>query len=84
MGLTQGLLSALVARCGQQELRGTAFGVLNLAIGVAALWRGVVAAPVGRGFVPQGTFAAGVGFTLLALAGLVAVSDRLPQNGGRP
>jgi MFS family permease len=84
MGLTQGLLSALVADTAPAELRGTAFGVLNLAIGVAALLASIIAGALWDAVGPQGTFAAGVGFTLLALAGLVAVSDRLPQNGGRP
>ena len=84
MGLTQGLLSALVADTAPAELRGTAFGVLNLAIGVAALLASIIAGALWDAVGPQGTFAAGVGFTLLALAGLVAVRDRLPQNGGRP
>ena len=37
MGLTQGVLSALVADSAPAELRGTAFGVFNLVSGVAML-----------------------------------------------
>ncbi|MBI5201814.1 MAG: MFS transporter, partial [Elusimicrobia bacterium] len=44
--LTQGLLSALVADAAPPELRGTAFGVFNLASGVAML-----VAAAGTGFV---------------------------------
>jgi MFS family permease len=84
MGLTQGLLSALVADTAPPELRGTAFGVFNLAIGVAALLASIIAGALWDAIGPQGTFAAGVGFTLLALAGLIAVRERLPQNGGPP
>ena len=82
MGLTQGLLSALVADTAPAELRGTAFGVLNLAIGVATLLASIIAGALWDAVGPQGTFVAGVGFTLLALTGLLAVRDRLPQNGG--
>ena len=35
MGLTQGLLAALVAASAPADLRGTAFGVFNLVCGVA-------------------------------------------------
>src|SRR5262249_52538741 len=34
MGLTQGLLSAMVAASAPSELRGTAFGIFNLASGI--------------------------------------------------
>jgi len=37
MGATQGLLSAMVADAAPTDLRGTAFGVFNLASGVALL-----------------------------------------------
>ena len=43
MGLTQGLLSALVADTAPAELRGTAFGVFNLVSGVAMLAASVIA-----------------------------------------
>ena len=37
MGVTQGLLAAMVADAAPVALRGTAFGIYELAIGVAAL-----------------------------------------------
>jgi MFS family permease len=43
MGLTQGLLSALVADTAPAQLRGTAFGVFNLVSGIAMLFASVIA-----------------------------------------
>ena len=40
MGLTQGGLSSMVADTAPPHLRGTAFGVFNLASGLEAYWRG--------------------------------------------
>ncbi len=48
MGLTQGGLSAMVADAAPKELRGTAFGVFNLASGVALLVGSVLAGVLGR------------------------------------
>jgi len=81
MGLTQGLLAALVADTAPAELRGTAFGVFNLAIGIAALPASVIAGALWDAVGPQGTFAAGAAFALLTLAGLFAVRRLLPQDG---
>ena len=80
MGLTQGLLSAFVADAAPPELRGTAFGVFNLAIGIAALLASVIAGALWDLVGPQGTFAAGAGFTLVALTGLFALRSRLPKS----
>jgi len=81
MGLTQGLLATLVADTAAPELRGTAFGVFNLLCGVAALLASVIAGLLWDITGPQGTFLGGATFALLALAGLLAVSERLPANG---
>jgi MFS family permease len=70
MGLTQGLLSALVADTAPAHLRGTAFGGFNLVSGLAQLVASVVAGGLWDVFGPQGTFLAGAGFTALALAAL--------------
>ena len=67
MGMTQGLLSALVADCAPAPLRGTAFGVFNLAMGVALLLASVIAGTVWTQFGPACTFLAGAGFTVLSL-----------------
>jgi MFS family permease len=82
MALTQGVLSALVADTAPPELRGTAFGVFNLAIGVAALLASIIAGALWDSLGPQGTFAAGAAFTLVALTALFALRGRLPRNGG--
>jgi MFS family permease len=81
MGLTQGLLAALVADTAPAELRGTAFGVLNLAGGMAILAASLIAGALWDWVGPKGTFLAGAAFTAVALGGLVLVRGRLPKNG---
>jgi MFS family permease len=68
MGLTQGLLQALVADTAVPELRGTAFGVFNLVSGLAMLLASVIAGGLWDAIGPDGTFLAGAGFTVVALA----------------
>jgi MFS family permease len=68
MGLTQGLLSALVADTAPPALRGTAFGGFNLVSGLAQLVASIVAGGLWDAFGPEGTFLAGAGFTVIALA----------------
>src|SRR5450830_41808 len=70
MGLTQGLLAALVADTAPEELRGTAFGVFNLVSGVAMLAASVVAGALWDVAGPSGTFLAGAAFTAIALTAL--------------
>jgi MFS family permease len=67
MGLTQGLLSALVADTAPAELRGTAFGVFNLVSGVALLAASIVAGGLWQWVGPDGTFLAGAAVTAVAL-----------------
>jgi MFS family permease len=83
MGFTQGLLAALVADAAPPELRGTAFGMFNLLTGVALLAASVIAGALWDAIGPQGTFIAGAAFTLLALAGLLALGRR-PAAEVRP
>ena len=59
MGLTQGLLAALVARHAPRDLRGSAFGMFNLASGVALLVASVVAGLLWDAWGPRFTFLAG-------------------------
>jgi len=68
MGLTQGLLSALVADTAPAALRGTAFGVFNLVSGLAMLLASVIAGALWDAIGPGGTFLAGAVFTAIALA----------------
>ena len=80
MGLTQGLLAALVADTAPAELRGTAFGFFNLLGGVAMLAASVIAGALWDIAGPQGTFLAGAGFALAALAGLLMVRGKIGQR----
>jgi MFS family permease len=70
MGLTQGLLSKLVADNAPAELLGTAFGVFNLASGGALLLASVIAGSLWSAMGPQATFAAGAAFAALAVLGI--------------
>lgn len=82
MGLTQGLIGTLVAATAPAELRGTAFGTLNLFIGLAALAASVIAGGLWTVVGPVGTFVAGAMFAGGTLLGLVAFRARL-RNGTR-
>lgn len=76
MGLTQGVLAALVADSAPDRLRGTAFGVFNLATGGAMLAASGLAGLLWAGFGPSATFIAGAGFAGLAALGLAFVLRR--------
>ena len=81
LGLTQGLLSALIADTAPAELRGTAFGVFNFACGLALFAASVVAGALWDGLGPAATFLAGAGFSALALLGVALLSARfLPRR----
>ncbi|MDP3746816.1 MAG: MFS transporter, partial [Phenylobacterium sp.] len=71
MGMTQGLLSALVADAAPDRLRGTAFGIFNLATGLTLLLASTLAGGLWTAFGPSTTFFAGAGFSAAAVAGLV-------------
>ena len=71
MGLTQGLLSALVAAAAPADLRGTAFGVFNLVCGVALLAASVLAGWLWQAFGPALTFYTGAAITAVAWFGLL-------------
>lgn len=76
MGLTQGLLSALVADTAPEDLRGTAFGMFNLVSGIALLAASVIAGALWDAFGAEGTFVAGACFAAAAMAGLLALRAR--------
>ncbi|WP_248298239.1 MFS transporter [Tabrizicola sp. YIM 78059] len=77
MGLTQGLLSALVAEAVPAELRGTAYGLFNLITGGALLMASVIAGALWQGLGSEATFLAGAAFALIAALGLVPLRNRL-------
>lgn len=73
MGLTQGLLSALVADTAPADLRGTAFGIFNLVTGLALLLASTLAGVLWERFGPSATFEAGAALATLAAA-VIAIS----------
>lgn len=83
MGLTQGLLSALVADTAPAELRGTAFGVFNLVTGTALFVASVVAGGLWDVAGPKGTFVAGALFSVVAALGLAVRRPSAARRSGR-
>jgi len=81
MGLTQGLLAALVVDTAPTQMRGTAFGLFNLASGLTLLSASVVAGLLWSRMGPEATFIAGAVFALLATAGLALMALRRPRGG---
>ncbi len=77
MGMTQGLLAAMVADVAPADLRGTAYGFFNLVSGLAMLLASVVAGALWEGFGAATTFGAGAAFSVLAMAGLMVRQRRL-------
>lgn len=76
MGLSQGLLSAMVADSAPADLRGTAFGVFGLTTGLAVLAASAIAGELWQHVGPTATFATGAVFAVLALGGLWLVRKR--------
>jgi len=68
MGLTQGLLAAMVAHAAPADLRGTAFGVFNLAMGAAMLVASALAGALWHYVGPAATFWCGAVLAAGALA----------------
>lgn len=77
MGFTQGLLSALVADTVPADLRGTGFGALNLAVGLATLAASLMAGALWDAIGPSATFIAGALLAALSLVGLGVASRAL-------
>jgi MFS family permease len=84
MGLTQGLLATLIADTAPPELRGTAYGIFNLLVGLALLVASILAGALWDIVGSQATFLAGAAFTALALAGLAAIRRIAPTVGQSP
>ena len=71
MGMTQGLLAAMVAETAPAGLRGTAFGFFNLVSGVALLFASGLAGLLWDSLGAPVTFLAGAAFSAAALAALL-------------
>jgi len=76
MGATQGLLAAMVADAAPADLRGTAFGVFNLAGGVALLLASLGAGALWDAFGPAAAFLASAVCAAAALAGIRLLPER--------
>jgi len=70
MGMTQGLLAAMVADTAPDDLRGTAYGFFNLTSGLAMLVASVVAGLLWQYLGAAWTFGVGALFCGLAMLGL--------------
>ncbi len=70
MGITQGLLATMIADTAPVDLRGTAYGFLNLVSGIALLLASVIAGLLWDQFGASVTFYVGAAFSLVALVGL--------------
>jgi MFS family permease len=79
LGLTQGVLSALVADVAPEDLRGTAFGLYNLLLGIALLVASTLAGALWAWAGPRATFFAGALFATLALAGITFFKSEEPR-----
>lgn len=80
MGITQGLLAALVAHTAPADLRGTAYGFFNLVSGVAMLCASVVAGWLWETHGASATFYAGAVFSVVALLAMWPMARR-PVRG---
>jgi MFS family permease len=67
LGMTQGILLAMVADRVPEHLRGTAFGFLNLLVGVALLPASLLAGWLWQSVSPSAAFLAGSGFAAAAV-----------------
>lgn len=78
MGITQGLLSSMLARVAPADLRGTAFGFFNLISGLAMLAASLIAGVLWETAGASITFYAGAAFSVMAMLMLLRNS---PHQG---
>lgn len=78
MGMTQGLLAAMVAATAPADLRGTAYGLFNLVSGLAMLLASLVAGLMWDSLGAAFTFYTGAAFCLLTLLVLLWRTGSLP------
>lgn len=83
MGMTQGLLSALVADAAPASIRGSVFGLFNFFMGIALLLASVIAGLMWDRVGPSSTFLCGAAFALVGVMGLL-VCNSSPPVSARP
>jgi MFS family permease len=82
MGLSQSLMTAMVADAAPADRRGTAFGLFNLAGGILLLAASVLAGILWDCVGSFATFYAGATFAALALGGIIARITNHPGDSG--
>jgi MFS family permease len=80
LGMTQGLLSALIADEAPANLRATSFGVFNFVSGVALLLASLIAGALWEMVGFSATFVAGAAFTVLGLVGALVALRKQAQS----
>lgn len=80
MGMTQGLLAAMVAHTAPPELRGTAFGMFNLMSGIALLLASAGAGVLWEMLGAASTFYAGAIICVLTLIGMRCMPSAYQQR----
>ncbi len=83
MGLTQGLLSKLVADAAPTTFRGTAFGIFNLVNGVALLLASILAGVLWDRVGASATFIVGAVFAALTAAGILGARAKVAWGSAR-
>lgn len=81
MGCTQGILTAMIADSTPPELKGTAFGLFNLAGGLLTLPASVIAGGLWERYGAEATFATGAVFSLSALL-ILSLPRKIRPAGG--
>jgi MFS family permease len=76
MGMTQGVLAAMVAHTVPGARRGTAFGLFHFVGGVAVLCASLIAGLLWESIGPSATFVGGALFAAAGIAGLAALQPR--------
>jgi MFS family permease len=79
MGCTQGILAAMIAEVTPAELKGTAFGLFNLASGLFMLLASMIAGGLWETYGAAITFCVGA---VLSLSALVMLISLAPSGGG--
>lgn len=80
MGMTQGLLSAMIADEAPADLRGTAFALYYFCIGSSAMIGNIIAGHLADTFGIQGCFYGGAVFTTLSALALIFVIRYTPSG----
>ena len=80
MGMTQGLLAAMIAGASPPDLRGTAYGFFNLACGLALLIASALAGIVWEEFGARFTFYVGATCAACAIALIVSKEGQLSRH----